>query len=127
MSDLSKLGVSMADAEGYADRVKGTLGGAFGSLGLSRPSPTGLNAPVMYRFQLDQDTHEVWAVVRVDLGGGQLSELDVRKELPSATPDLEARYARLDSGVQELRVVDAEGVLYGLTVTAPQLREDDRG
>lgn len=116
LGDLSKLGVSMAEAEGYAGRVVAAFG---------RPSPVALNAPVMHRYQIDQDAHEVWAVVRVDLGGGYLTEMEVRKHLPASTPELKARYARLESGVQELRLVDAEGVLYGLTVAAPRLRPED--
>lgn len=90
-----------------------------------RPSPTELNVPVMNRHQVDQETHEVWAVVRVDLGGGYLTEIDVKRYLPATTGDLEARYAVRENGVQELRLVDAAGVLHGLTVAAPRRRPED--
>jgi hypothetical protein len=106
MPDLSKLGVSI-------------------SVGLSRPYPTELNAPVMHRYQIDPDTHEVWAVVRVDLGGGYLTELEVKRYLPASTGELEARCSLRENGIQELRLVDADGVLHGLTVAAPHLRPED--
>jgi hypothetical protein len=90
-----------------------------------RPTPTELNVPVMHRAQVDRETVQVWAVVRVDLGGGTLTELDVKKYLPATTGDLQARYVRRETGVQELRVVDGGGVLYGLTVAAPLPDLDD--
>ncbi|WP_372672992.1 hypothetical protein [Amycolatopsis kentuckyensis] len=89
-----------------------------------RPTPVTLNEPVMRRVALDEETAEVWAVVRVDLGGS-LTEIDVKRYVPAAAGELQARYARLDSGVQELRVADADGRVYGLAFAAPNPRPDD--
>lgn len=111
MDDLSNLAALIA-ADVY-------------SRGAGRPDPGDvLNVPVMNRTRLDSEIDQVWAVVRIDLGGGQLTEIEVRKCVPAST-ELEARYGRQESGIQELRLVGADGALHGLTVVVPLPDSDE--
>jgi hypothetical protein len=119
------IAATMTGAAQGGARLGRAVADAVSNISLSRPSPSELNVPVMHRALIDRETVQVWAVVRVDLGGGTLTEFDVKKYLPVTMGDLEARYVRRETGVQELRLVDGDGVLLGLTVAPPLPNLDD--
>jgi hypothetical protein len=82
------------------------------------------NQPTLAVLPLDADAKQVSAAVLVDLGGGYMTHLTLRKIL-AAGLDVEAQHVRRDDGCHELRLVDSTGQLYGLAMAAPQPKLDD--